>query len=242
MCMENNNNKLLGMSLVLGLAIIISASIGSFTFYQLRSNNTISSTGSSKKAVTSDSVKWTSNITRNIKTSTIKDGYVKMENDLKEVKNFLTANGIPQEEIEISPIFMYEIYDNNQAEKGYNLVQNIEVKSSEVQKIKELAQNTNSLITAKGLFFSTTSLEYYYSKLPELRVELLASAVEDAKQRATSLASAGGKKIGTMRSASSGVVQVMSSNSVEVSDYGMYDTSKIEKEVMVTVKASFDLK
>jgi uncharacterized protein len=241
--MENNNNKLLGMSLVLGLAIIISASIGSFTFYQLRSNNTISSTGSSKRAVTSDTVKWTSNITRNIKTSTIKDGYVKMENDLKEVKNFLTANGIPQEEIEISPIFMYEIYDNNnQPEKNYNLVQNIEVKSSEVQKIKDLAQNTNSLITAKGLFFSTVSLEYYYSKLPELRVELLASAVEDSKQRANALASAGGKKIGAMRSASSGVVQVMSANSVEVSDYGMYDTSKIEKEVMVTVKASFDLK
>lgn len=241
--MENNNNKLLGMSLVLGLAIIISASIGSFTFYQLRSNNTISSTGSAKKAVTSDTVKWTSNITRNIKASTIKDGYVKMENDLKEVRNFLTANGIPQEEIEISPIFMYDIYDNNnQTEKSYNLVQNIEVRSSEVEKIKDLAQNTNSLITAKGLFFSTVSLEYYYSKLPELRVELLASAVEDAKQRANALASAGGKKIGTMRSASSGVVQVMSSNSVEVSDYGMYDTSKIEKEVMVTVKATFDLK
>lgn len=29
---------------------------------------------------------------------------------------------------------------------------------------------------------------------------------------------------------------------VEISDYGSYDTSGIEKEVMVTVKASFGLK
>jgi hypothetical protein len=241
--MENNNNKYISFGLILGFALVLSASIGSFTFYKLRSSNQITSTGSAKKEVVSDTVKWTSNITRNIKTSTIKDGYLKIENDLKEVKNFLTANGIPQEEIEVSPVFMYEIYDNNnQAEKSYNLVQTIEVKSSEVEKISELSKNTNSLVTVKGLFFSTVALEYYYSKLPELRVELLANAVEDAKQRASALASAGGKKIGTMRSASSGVVQVMSPNSVEVSDYGMYDTSKIDKEVMVTVKSTFDLK
>jgi hypothetical protein len=33
----------------------------------------------------------------------------------------------------------------------------------------------------------------------------------------------------------------MAENSVEVSDYGMYDTSKINKEIMVTVKASFEI-
>jgi len=39
-----------------------------------------------------------------------------------------------------------------------------------------------------------------------------------------------------------GVVQVMPVNSVEISDYGTYDTGSIEKEVMVTVKALFILR
>ncbi len=39
-----------------------------------------------------------------------------------------------------------------------------------------------------------------------------------------------------------GVVQVLPPSSTEVSDYGAYDTSSIEKEVMVTVKASFRLR
>ena len=39
-----------------------------------------------------------------------------------------------------------------------------------------------------------------------------------------------------------GVVQVMSLGSVDVSDYGSYDTSNIEKEVMITVKTVFGLK
>jgi hypothetical protein len=38
-----------------------------------------------------------------------------------------------------------------------------------------------------------------------------------------------------------GVVQVMTAGAIEISDYGSYDTSGIEKEVMVTVKADFKL-
>ncbi len=39
-----------------------------------------------------------------------------------------------------------------------------------------------------------------------------------------------------------GVVQVLSEGSIDVSDYGTYDTSKIDKEVMITVKTTFGLK
>ena len=240
--MENNNKNYVTFGLILGLSLIISTGLGVFAFYKIRSVDYISTTGSAKKAVVSDKVKWTSSITRQVSVSTVKDGYAKMDIDLKEVKDFFTANGIPAESLSISPVFMNEIWDNNnQIEKKYNLVQNFEVQSSDVQKIDALAKNTNSLIN-KSVLFSTNSLEYYYSKLPAVRVELLANAVADAKARAEQLAIAGGKKIGVLKSASSGVVQVMAPNSVEVSDYGMYDTSKIEKEIMVTVKASFEIK
>jgi len=240
--MENNNKNYVTFGLILGLSLIISTGLGVFAFYKIRSVDYISTTGSAKKAVVSDKVKWTSSITRQVSVSTVKDGYAKMDIDLKEVKDFFTANGIPAENLSISPVFMNEIWDNNnQTEKKYNLVQNFEVQSSDVQKIDALAKNTNSLIN-KSVLFSTNSLEYYYSKLPAVRVELLANAVADAKARAEQLAIAGGKKIGVLKSASSGVVQVIAPNSVDVSDYGMYDTSKIEKEIMVTVKASFEIK
>jgi len=241
--MENNNKNYVVFGLILGLSIIISAGLGSFTFFKLRSMDYISTTGSAKKTVVSDKVKWTSSINRPVKIATMKDGYAKMDTDLKEVKNFLIESGIATESIEVSPIFMNEIYDQNQGiEKNYNLVQNITIQSEDIQKITELAKNTSSLNINKGILFSTNSIEYYYSKLPEARIELLANAVGDAKARAEQLAIAGGKKIGILKSASSGVVQVMSPNSVEVSDYGMYDTSSINKEIMITVKASFNIK
>ena len=94
----------------------------------------------------------------------------------------------------------------------------------------------------QGILFSTSSLEYYYSKLPDARVALLTDAIADAKARASKIAQAGGKNIGALQSASSGVVQVLSPNSANISDYGTYDTSSIQKEIMVTVKASFQTK
>ena len=240
--MENKTQSFIGFGLILGLSIIISFGLGSYTVYKLRTGNTISVTGSAKKEVTSDKVKWTSSITRTAKVSTIKDGYAKMDTDLAAVKDFLSTNGIADTDIVISPVFMNEIYDqNSQAEKSYNLVQNIEVQSSDINKITELAKNTSSLVVTKGIIFSTNALEYYYSKLADMRVSLLPDAIADAKARAESIATAGGNKIGPIKSASSGVVQVLSANSVEVSDYGSYDTSKIEKEIMVTVKASFEI-
>ncbi len=38
------------------------------------------------------------------------------------------------------------------------------------------------------------------------------------------------------------IKKVQARNSTDVSDYGSYDTSQIEKQITVTVKASFNLK
>ena len=238
----NDNKNYIVFGVILGLSLILSSTIGALAFYSVRSVNTISSTGSVKKSVVSDKVKWTSSISRQTTASTLKNGYAQMDNDLKNVKNFLFANGIEEKDIIISPITLNEVWEQNPpVDKKYNLVQNIEINSAEVEKITAIAKNTTTLIVEKNIIFSTNSLEYYYSKLPETRIELLASAVEDAKVRANQLLSAGGKTVGDLKSASAGVIQVMAPNSVDVSDYGIYDTSHINKEIFVTVKATFTI-
>lgn len=244
--MENTRRSispLVGLGIVLGLALIISAGIGAYTLYQVRAfDNALAVTGSAKKSVTSDTVKWTSSITRSVKLSGLKAGYATLDQDLAQVKTFMKEQGIEDGQIIVTPVFMNEVYQQYpQNEKEYTLQQNIEVQSTDVSKITMVAKNTSALI-GKNILFATNGLEYYYSKLPEERVALLAQAIVDAKARATEIAQSSGKKVGSLKSASSGVVQVLSKGSTDVSDYGAYDTSKVEKEIMVTVKASFLLK
>ena len=244
MYMENTNkSNFINSRLLIALAIIISTAIGAYTFYQIRSfDNTLTVTGSATKQVTSDHVKWVGVINHIAKASTLKAGYTDMSRDLEAVKAFLKEKNLADDQIVISPVFMDQNYDQNQgAERSYTLRQTIDVNSSDVNGVANIAKNISPLIE-KGVIFSTQSLEYTYSKLAEERVAMLADAIQDAKARASKLAESSGKSVGQLKSASSGVVQVMSANSLDVSDYGSYDTSKVEKNIMITVKASFTLK
>ncbi|MFC1576844.1 hypothetical protein ACFL3N_00715 [Candidatus Omnitrophota bacterium] len=78
-----------------------------------------------------------------------------------------------------------------------------------------------------------------YTKIAELKVEMLAKATEGAKRRAVSMASSAGNKIGLMRSARMGIFQINPVNSYDVSWYGNNDTSSYEKKVRAVVSASF---
>ncbi len=235
--------KLLSFGLILGLSLIIAAGLATYTFWNVKQmDNVIAVTGSAKQQVTSDSARWTASFSRSALKDQIKEGYAQMKSDEKIVNDFFMAQGLTKDNIEISPIFMNEIYKNDQnAPKEYSLVQNVEIKSDQVEKMKALAKNSEKL-AEQGVFFSPNSVEYYYSKLPDLRISLLPEAIKDAKKRAEAIAGSSGKTVSAIKSVSMGVVQVMPVGSVDISDYGSYDTSGIEKEVMITVKTTFGLK
>jgi hypothetical protein len=124
---------------------------------------------------------------------------------------------------------------------GYTINRSVVVRSSEIEKLTTLANNTGPL---SGTDYTVTSggLELTYSKLDEMRVKLLTNAIKDATERANAIAFESGRTVGSLRNATGGVVQVLAADGVEISDYGSYDTSSLNKEVMVTVRASFELK
>jgi hypothetical protein len=204
--------------------------------------DTISVTGSVRKKVTSDIVKWTSAFSRTVPAEELSYGYDQMNSDKNIVISFFKENGFSEQDINISPVFMEQLYlyDPN-APKENILKQTVVIQSNDVEKITYMAKNTQKLID-KGVIFSTQTLEYYYSKLPELRIDLIPDAINDAELRAQKIAEGSDKKIGVIKSANLGVVQVLPVNSTEVSDWGTYDTSTIEKEVMIPVTVIFTLK
>ena len=240
---KENSNKIIYFGLILGICLIISALIASYTFYLVRTpEDTLSVTGSVKEKVTSDLAKWTSNFSRTVPAEDLILGYDQMKADQDKVLEFFIDNGFEEGDVIISPVFMEQLYmyDPN-APKENVLRQIVTIQASDVDKITYMAKNTQKLIDV-GVIFSTQSLEYYYTKLPELRISLIPDAINDAKLRAQKIAEGSGKKIGAIKSANLGVVQVLPVNSTEVSDWGTYDTSTIEKEIMIPVNVTFTLK
>ena len=232
-------------AIILGATIILSSVIMGTFYYRAQvahDRDTLSVTGSAKKTVTSDRAKIILSITRTVSIGSLASANTAIAHDVSILKTLLKNKAVAEEDIDVSPVFMDQTYDQNQnAEIRYNLHQSVTIQSEDVAKITDISKAVPTLI-AQGAIISIQSLEYYYSKLPDLRVTLLAESVKDALARANSIAKSTGRAVGEIRGATSGVVQVIPVNSVEVSDYGSYDTSSVDRDVMVTVKASFGLK
>ncbi len=239
---KNSNFVLIIASAIIGLSLVLGTIIVSQAFYSVKKlSDTLAVTGSAKQQIKSDSVKWRSSFTRNVFQSDIKSGYVKMKRDEADIQKFFADNGIDKAQVIVSPVFMNEIWKNDEnLPKEYTLSQNVEVTGTDVEKITSLAKNIQPLID-KGVIFTTQSVEYFTSRLAELRVSLLSEAIKDAKARAEKIAESSDKQVGAIQSAAMGIVQVMPLNSIDISDYGNYDTSSIDKEVMVNVKTVFRL-
>ena len=251
--MENaklNNRVLLYSVLICGISFIIGLAIFANAFYNSRhETKTLEVTGSAKKVVSSDVVKWGGTISRIVTVNELKTGSAQIRKDEQQVEDFFGKNGIDKKDLTVSPVFVYDIrkqeYNSGETkEKGpvqYSLNQYISIQSKDIDKVVAMAKDAQQLLDS-GIMFLPNELQYYYSKLSEARIELLGAATQDAKQRAEKIASSSGSKVGNLQSASVSPVQVLPVNSTEVSDYGAYDTSTRDKEITVTIKAYFALK
>ena len=229
-------------ALVLGACLMLGTIIASSTFYSVRSlDNVISATGSATQDVKADRVKWTVSVYRTAAESEVPAAYTSVAADTATVEQFLKKQGIDAPNITESAVFSDQDYSGNSGgPKRYNVHQDITINSGDVEKIAQLSKDITALV-AQGVLVSPQAPEYYVSNLPDLRVSLLGKAVQDAKARANQLVLGSGSHVGKLRGASSGVVQVLTPNSTNISDYGNYDTSTINKTVMVTARATFSV-
>ncbi len=228
---------------ILAAGLVASASIVSATLFKMKKlDQSISVTGSTQKTVMSDIVKWRSSFSRTVSPDGLANGYALMKKDNDVVQKYLLNNKILATELTVNPVFLttnYNYNNGNQSLTGYTLTERLEVQSTDLKKITDLEKKIGEQLSQQGVVFANESEEFYYSKFADLKVSMLADATKNAKERAQQIAESDGLSVGHITSAAMGVFQVTAVNSVDVSDYGSYDTSVQEKQVTAVVRASF---
>lgn len=241
-----NSSKYCIVAVLLCGALIASSFLMTRLFIRIKKEyeEEISVKGYAEKYVKSDVGKLNFSVsTRNIE---LKNAYIELERDRLIVLAFLNKKGIKKEEICINHINTREIYKKDEKGKETNTLeyyiatQAIELTSTNVELIKSLSVSISSLMKL-GLDISTNAPNFYLSDLGDLKLKLLALATEDAYKRAQILASNSGGAVGKLNSARQGVFQITTPNSTETSDYGVYDTSTIDKTAKVVVTLDYTI-
>ena len=179
--------------------------------------------GAATKRFESDIVKWRMTVGRSTGLSDVNSGYSETRLAYEKLMEQLKVAGIAEKDISVQPINRNPVYDNSGNVTGYSFQQSIYVISNDIATIEKLALNPDEMLQGRIALLSS-NLEYYFSKLADIKKELLAEATQDAKARAVEIAKNSGIGLGRLRSARAGIFQITEPYSTEVTDYGIYNT------------------
>ncbi|MFA6715319.1 MAG: SIMPL domain-containing protein [Victivallales bacterium] len=229
------------LALIIAAALIISACTLSRFFIKLEKDKLLCVKGVSQKIVKSDVGFFSFLITEKSKISAAKC-YMRLNSSMQTAIKRLKEYGFKDDEITLHKIYTSEI---NKKDKGrdtnevlyYVQQQGVTVKSTNVDLLCQKYRELNSLL-AQDINIDINSPQYFISDLEKYKIELLATATQNARLRAETIAGNSGSEIGKVVWAQQGVIQITAPLSTETSDYGVYNKDSMEKaiKIVVTVK------
>lgn len=233
-------------AIIFGISIVLAAYfLGNA--YKQRANppQVISVTGLGNENFTSDLIVWEGFFTAfNIE---LKTAFEQVNRDKEIVRNYLVSKGIPSENIIFNSVQTLEQRDNKYDNgnyigsifRGYSLTQSVNIESKDVSLIEKVAREITELLN-KGVQFTSSPPRYYYTKLADLKVKMIAQATEDARLRAENIADNAGGTLGDLISAQMGVFQITGQNSDEAFSWGgVYNTSSKKKTASITMRLDY---
>ncbi len=233
------------MGLFLSIGLIISAVLVTDSLKDIKkSDQDIMVKGYAERNITSDLGVWSCNI--RARAFDMVTAYAKLKNDIQKTRKYILSKKIKESNMSIESVNTMKIMKMNDEGRytnqiiGYELEQKITVSSVDVKLIQYLANESTSLIQ-DGIEIYSYSPQFFYTKLNNLKIEMLGKATKDAKVRAEQLAKNSDSEVGQLKSARQGVFQITPVNSVDVSDYGEYDLTTIGKTIKAVVTVEFSI-
>lgn len=208
-------------------------------------------TGSAKKRIVSDLIEWSASVSAEAKDKLA--AYRKLHADVETTVAYLKAQGVPENQIFPDSAVVEEMYTtvyegtgedriSKEVLTGYRGRQAVTVRSPDVQRVERVSRSVTELLE-KDVSVTSGTPAYFYTKLGELKIEMLSEASKDARTRADNmLKSAGGASLASLKDADMGVINVNSANSTGTSWEGNNDTTSLEKDIIAIVHVTYGLK
>lgn len=208
-------------------------------------------TGSARKEIKSDFVIWKSKV--GYRGTNVQGVYGDLKAAADRAIEYMVSKGIKKDEIKVQAATMRTLYASDPNSKGYDsgdtfrivqgyeLFQAIEVSSADVDKVEEVSRSVTELISS-GVPLESENPQYIYTKIGDVKVEILAEAAKDARRRAEEIAKASGGAVTGVRSARMSPLQISPKFDYNIAGEGQNDTSSREKAITAIVTMSFGVR
>ncbi len=225
------------------LAVAIIGGVGLKTLNVIEKNNSyISVKGLSDRNVVADCAMW--KITVVTEANTIKEAQEKMNKDMDIVTKFLKTEGIMDTEVtdtysKTRDKFYYGCERDNTRTKRFDLKGKIKIRTNDINKVRAIKSKFSQL-QEQGININD-EVKYVYTKIDQLRIEMLQEAAKDSETRAQKIAETFGAKIIGLRNFTSGKFSISAEDAAVTSDNEWYEEYSLNKRLRVVVTGTFNL-
>lgn len=231
---------------VLGVALALGGTVAAQTVARAivasRASSSIKVKGTAQVDVESDQARWRASVSA--KGATLEEAYQRLSQSTAALQQFMQERGFAPSECTVDAVDTTPMYARD--EKGnttnrvefYTLRQSITVQTSKVQAVYEASNRVTDLIR-QGMEVTSGAPQYTMATIEALKLTLLDDATRNAMSRAQTLAQGSGSRVGSLQSASQGVIQIVARGSPGTSDYNESDTSTIAKTVRAVVSLEY---
>lgn len=251
---SDKNRSMVFASLIVGICLLVGLSAGGYFIgkgcTRFKSDiRTVTVKGLVEKTVRADQAVW---VLRFIKASEdLKDAHSRISADRDTAFAFLKKHGFRDEEIRLQPTrtidkLAREFGQSQGTEKfRYIVTSSLVVTTNNIDLVTKALGATEELlkngVVLDGQQDNSANPRYVITKFNELRPQLLADATKNARLTAQQFASDSGARVGTIRSANQGTIQIFGSDgNDESAPYS--PTSTPEKKIRVVSTFEFELR
>jgi hypothetical protein len=227
-----------------GLFVAVGLALGGYFVGQTMYNakvalNTAEAKGLAERRVLSDRANWSIGYTvKGATRSEITSLYEQAEGHQQTILSILKDNGFDDDEIAVGVLnYRHKEYrdeNNKLVDQEHILTGTINVETQKVELVSEVRVAISKLI-AQGINIQNWAPTYHFTKLNEIKPDMLREAAKNARIAANEFAENAGVKVGGIRSARQGGFNVRDAGDQ------YEDTKKIEKDVRVVTTITFYL-
>lgn len=237
---SKNTEGFFFLGLFIAIGLMACGYFASQTLYNAKvALNTAESKGLAERRVKADRANWTvSFAVATAKKSGVPTLYKEAEEQQKRIIDLIKESGFTDDEVSAGVInYNYNAYrDQNQkiVDETHTLRGSINLETNKVDLVAQTRAVVNKLI-AEGINIQNPPPAYYFTKLNDIKPEMLRDATKNARIAANEFAQNAGATVGRIRDARQGSFYIRDAGE----EYG--DTQKIDKDVRVVTTITFYL-
>jgi hypothetical protein len=230
----DNRKIILISAAVLAIGIIVGGYLLGDGMRRARmSDRAVTVRGLAERDVNADLATWTINFTES--GSELEPVRQAAEERAATVVNFFRQAGFPVDQINTAAITVNSFYDTNQQSNVVTVRRQIQLRTRDIARAQQAYSRQAELIRAGVKIEDGSAMIYNFTKLNDVKPEMIAAATEDARRGAEQFARDSGAAVGSIRSATQGYFSITARDGDESEGSGR-DSPHQKVRVVTTVE------